>query len=521
MSRLASVVAVATFIVITLFGTALATGVTRSEPRPVHAEAPGTVPSGTSGINAAMSTGTQSGQITGRVTSASTGAPLASIEVDVGQVSGGVNDDTTTNANGEYTISRLPTGSYVVEFVRGNQNYLTQSENGVSVTAGSTTSIDAAMAPGGQITGRVTAASTGAPLANVAIDAKGTTVEALGGAITNANGEYTISGLLTGSYDVAFSPDEVLRAHGGNYSPQYYNGKSSSSEAEAVPVVAGGPPTSGIDAAMPPDGQITGRVTAASGGDSLVNIEVCARNPSYPLPPRIGEFGDGTCVTTNDRGEYTIVDLPIGSYDVEFSPGREGGDYLPQSDNGVSVTAGSTTSGIDAVMLPGTPIDLSPVKVHVQRKLNVLENVHISFHPTGRLPEGGYYYAVIVLKPYRHYTKKHPPPCATSSDMEETDYGYPHPGRLVRLALTPATSTVGHWCRGGAYTGGVYAVPHAPPCESTYPCRSEPDERSPCFGPGKRVCGVVKPPKRYAYPEGLPQPIAHGARIVGHFSVAF
>ena len=78
------------------------------------------------------------------------------------------------------------------------------------------------------------------------------------------------------------------------------------------------------------------------------------------------------------------------------------------------------------------------VSVHVQRKLSVTGNVHVSFHPTDPLPVGDYYYAVIVLKPYKHYTKKSPPPCATSSDMQRTDYGYPHPGHPVQLALTPA-----------------------------------------------------------------------------------
>src|SRR5271157_2362422 len=43
------------------------------------------------------------------------------------------------------------------------------------------------------------------------------------------------------------------------------------------------------------------------------------------------------------------------------------------------------------------------VSVHVQNRLNVLASVHISFHPTVHLPQGGYYYAVVALKPYRHY----------------------------------------------------------------------------------------------------------------------
>jgi hypothetical protein len=161
------------------------------------------------------------------------------------------------------------------------------------------------------------------------------------------------------------------------------------------------------------------------------------------------------------------------------------------------------------------------VSVHVQRKPSVVGNVHISFQPSGRLPQGGYYYAVIVLEPYKHYTEETPPPCATSSDMEKTDYGYPHAGRPVKLALTPTKSTAGHWCPGGTYLGAIYAVPHAPPCNSTYPCRSEP-YKEPCAGvrPGC-VHGVVAKPWLYRYPDGLPVPLEKTTRLIAHFYVRF
>jgi hypothetical protein len=160
------------------------------------------------------------------------------------------------------------------------------------------------------------------------------------------------------------------------------------------------------------------------------------------------------------------------------------------------------------------------VSVHVQRKLAVRQNVHVTFR--GRqLTEGGYYYAVIVLKPYKKYTRTSPPPCSTSSNMQRTDYGYPQLDGQVRLALTPAKSATGHWCRGGVYAGAIYAVPHAPPCESTYPCPSEP-YKEPCAGvrPGC-VLGVVARPRQHAYPEGLPRPLASGTAIVGGFTVKF
>jgi hypothetical protein len=157
------------------------------------------------------------------------------------------------------------------------------------------------------------------------------------------------------------------------------------------------------------------------------------------------------------------------------------------------------------------------VSVHVQHRLASRQNVHVTFQAS-QLPEGGYYYGVIVLKPYEEYTRTSPPPCSTSSNMQRTNYGYTANGQ-VALALTPAKSSTGHWCPNGSYKGAIYAVPHPPPCESAYPCRSEPYER-PCAGIGPGcVEGIVARPREYAYPEGLPTPRATGTTIVARFSV--
>jgi hypothetical protein len=162
------------------------------------------------------------------------------------------------------------------------------------------------------------------------------------------------------------------------------------------------------------------------------------------------------------------------------------------------------------------------VFVHVQHKLAVRQNVHLTFQAR-QLPRGGYYYGVVVLKPYKKYTRTSPPSCSTSSNMQRTDYGYPQANGRVALALTPAKSSTEHWCPSGSYEGAIYAVPHAPPCESAYPCRSEPySSPGPCWGPaGHRVCGVAAHPREYAYPDGLPRPRATGATIVAHFFVKF
>ena len=158
--------------------------------------------------------------------------------------------------------------------------------------------------------------------------------------------------------------------------------------------------------------------------------------------------------------------------------------------------------------------------MHVQHHPAVRQSVRVTFRAK-KLPENGYYYGVIVLEPYKKYTRASPPPCSTSSDMQRTDYGYPQPNGKVALLLTPAKSSTGHWCPGGSYIGAIYAVPHAPPCESTYPCRSEP-YKEPCAGvaPGC-VLGVVARLTEYAYPDSLPPPRASETQIVSHFTVKF
>jgi hypothetical protein len=172
--------------------------------------------------------------------------------------------------------------------------------------------------------------------------------------------------------------------------------------------------------------------------------------------------------------------------------------------------------------LAGQGASSASVSVHVQRPSGVARSVHVSFRAP-KLANGGYYYAVIVLGKYQHYTRSSPPPCATSSNMQRTDYGYPRSGGEVALALTPAASKTGHWCRGGTYSGAIYAVPHAPPCEAKYPCRSEPYEPpSPCWSVGGRiVCGVVALPRQYSYPDGLPTPLAKGTSVIARFGVRF
>jgi len=312
-----------------------------------------------SGIDAAMQVGAQ---IAGTVTSAATNEAIPGVDVCADSESGG--RCAKTNSNGEYTISGLNTGSYQVSFdPPESANYLTQYYTGksspsqpeaVSATAGSETSgIDAAMKTGGQIVGKVTSASGSAPVSGIQISVyQGTNDYATAGVTTTATGEYTVSGLATGEYKVEFS---LPYGSTLNYLPQYYDSKTSLSEASEVSVVAGST-ASGINASLATGGQIAGTVTSTGTKAAVEGIEVCAQDSG-------GQSGNG-CAITNSKGEYTVSSLPSGSYTVIFYP-LDAPNFLEQYYNGktssteadtVAVTAGSTTSGINATMVVGGQI---------------------------------------------------------------------------------------------------------------------------------------------------------------------
>lgn len=159
---------------------------------------------------------------------------------------------------------------------------------------------------------------------------------------SNRGGEYTITGLPSGSYKVSFSS---IPESDADYLLQYYSNQPSWSSGNPVSVSAPNA-TGNIDAVMQLGGEIGGRVTAAAGGAPLAGITVCAA---------LGETFQ-RCTATNSAGEYAMVALPSGSYTVSFVSNNlfgEGGDYASQSQGGVTVTAPNKTTGVDAQLQPG------------------------------------------------------------------------------------------------------------------------------------------------------------------------
>jgi len=227
-----------------------------------------TAPATTSPVDAALASG---GQIAGTVT-APGGAVAAGVQV-CALYTGNCG---FTNASGEYTIPGLIAGKYEVIFYSSEgSHYAPQyykekpsstGDEPVSVTVpDTTTGIDAEMHPGAEIAGQVTAASGGAGVAGVLVCAEGTNVVWRTCTDTAAGGGYALYSLPGGTYKVEFLPNES-ESFELHETPNVLKQIQ-----EGVSVAAGGT-RSEVDVALASGGQISGTVTAASGGAAPAKI---------------------------------------------------------------------------------------------------------------------------------------------------------------------------------------------------------------------------------------------------------
>ncbi len=302
-------------------------------------------------IDAQLATG---GQITGRVTNASA-VGIPDIIVSIQDSSNNTIDHVHTDATGNYSVIGLPTGSFKVYFINNSLNYVSEWYNNktsfdaadaVAVTAGSTTpNINAQLVAGGEIRGKVTNASA-VGIQNIYVVFYDLSYDSAGYVYTDASGNYSISGLIAGSYKVSFNSNDQ------DYISEWYNNKMSFNDADAVAVTAGGI-ASNINAQLATGGQIRGKVTNASAA-GIENINVTIRNSSNDT---IGSD------STDASGTYRVNGLPTGSYKVYFSNNNQ--NYLSEWYNNktsfdvadaVAVTAGSITYNINAQLTTGGQI---------------------------------------------------------------------------------------------------------------------------------------------------------------------
>ncbi len=250
-----------------------------------------------SGIDFALQAG---GRISGKVTDASTGAPLRGVAVHIYDAQGGYVTSASSDIAGDYTTDRgLPTGSYYAR-TDDDSDYLGELYDDVAcvwgactvtsglpipVTAAATTSgIDFALQAGGRISGRITDASTGAPLQSVRVEI----YDALGASVAYAysdvaGGYVSEPGLPAGSY---YARTSVESYYGnGIYANELYAGISCAlgcTVTSGTPIIATpGTTTTGIDFALAPARELTrgSDVLRTFAGPAAVDRYVVAGEP--------------------------------------------------------------------------------------------------------------------------------------------------------------------------------------------------------------------------------------------------
>jgi len=266
---------------------------------------------GSGRINAARAVGGATvlpGTVSGQVTDAEEGSPIAGATVTDGTRT------TTTDASGEYTIADVPPGTY--EVVASKEGYESSSLT-VTVLEGTTAVADFSLSQTivpGTITGSVTDAEDGSPIIGAVVtDGTRTTT-------ADAAGQYTIADVPPGSYQVVASKE----------------GYETSSA--TVNVLQGTTAVANIflsQIIVP--GTITGTVTDAEDGSPVVGAIV----------------SDGTrTVVTDATGEYTIDNVPPGSYQVVAS--KEGYESSSATVNVLQGTTAVANIFLSQIIVPGS-----------------------------------------------------------------------------------------------------------------------------------------------------------------------
>ncbi len=235
-------------------------------------------------VNAVL---TKAGSIAGQVTNAATSTPLSGVRVDVESVEHPEDDfRVVTEASGRYRVPDLEPGRYEITVFSVEGEYLSQSLS-ILLAEGEEHTVNIHLSEGGKITGTVTNAYTHAGLEKISVYAY---IPGQGGRVvsTNTKGEYTITGLSSGAYDVVYSWEyseaeekeyEKAPAFIPKYITEYYNNQTSAASANTVSVGEGNT-TSGINVAMMPSAPHNTAAPAIA-GTALVGDMLTCSNGSW------------------------------------------------------------------------------------------------------------------------------------------------------------------------------------------------------------------------------------------------
>lgn len=270
-------------------------------------------------------------------------------------------DYISVSDQGQYRFDGLATGTYFLEFVpdsvwNSSLGYSVRQvwapeyhdgkatlvdADGISVTAGQSTNVDATLELGGVLKGRITADDNGEPLESVRVRVEGLATDVYASVSTDSSGYYEIVGLPADNYRIEFDASWA-----SEYLDEYYNRVFDAVDSTPVEIALG--ETETLDYSLRKGGVIVGRVTALDTGNPLEDIYV----QLYEPPSGVDCYYDGNVADstyTDASGYYTFTrllpntyDITIGTLDYRRPDNDESKAYMPTSSDDIVVEAGDT-----------------------------------------------------------------------------------------------------------------------------------------------------------------------------------
>lgn len=302
--------------------------------------------------DATLTMTTTRGAIGGTVTEAVAGTPLADVAAIVLSSTGISEAATLTDGAGAYHVPGLRAGNHFIGFVDTNGAHPVRffpnsgdvpNATQLAVAAGATTPADGVLptqapaAGASTLSGTVTESPSGAPLTGVlviALDAAN--FRLVRATTTDPGGHYEMS-VPAGTYKLAFLDTN------GTTSFEWFDDQPNTGLASATSVSAPGVVDESL---LRNTGSISGTVSDAVTAEPLDGAWAVAIASD-------GSIAGGT--TTDLDGDYTIAELPPGSYRVTFVDPNGGrrqeyydGSFNSQGAQVITVTAAAVTGGIDA-----------------------------------------------------------------------------------------------------------------------------------------------------------------------------
>lgn len=235
------------------------------------------------------------GSIDGTVTDATTTDPIENALVQVFR-NNTIVASTTTDASGNYTISDLSPGSYVLSVsATGYEN----QEVGVIVQSAFAETVDFALSSNvGTISGQVTEAISSSPIAGAMIEITQDNILVLS-LLTDQNGNYVAQDLAPGDYLIQVVAADFQSTLG------------------SATVVTNQTTTVNF-ALLSAPGSVAGQITDATSGDPLVGAVVQLSLGGELLATAV----------TDSNGNYLIENIAPGSYGIRANFANYGSDFV-------------------------------------------------------------------------------------------------------------------------------------------------------------------------------------------------